>query len=250
MFAEYVTRGVKAGVVAGLAFGLLVALVANPLVGYADELGHGASAANHGHESGDATGPLSVGNAVSVVSGVLWAVLLGGGVFGVAYYFLEPAIPGTGATKSYVLALAGFVTVSGAPWLVLPPQPPGLEQSLPVRTRLLLYGGMMVAGALACLLAGFAYARLRPTRGRVVAVLGSALPVALLAVPAVAAPTNAVESALPAELTTGLAGMVVFGQALLWALLAGVHARLRDRAADDSRRTDARSEPGTTTVEP
>ncbi|MFC6824917.1 CbtA family protein [Halopelagius fulvigenes] len=236
MLFTYVKRGVKAGIVAGLVFGLLVALVGNPFIALADEFGgDGHHAGGHHHEAGDAHHDSAVStavtNGVSVVSGVLWGVLLGGVVFGVAYYLLEPAIPGTGGTKSYLVAAAGFVTVSGAPWLVLPPQVGG-EQALPTDTRILLYGGMMVAGGLVCLLSGFAYDRLRGAHGRVTAAIAAVLPFALLAVPVALAPANPAESPLPAELATGLTGMVVFGQAVLWLVLAGTHARLRLRSAD------------------
>lgn len=244
MLAAYLKRGVKAGVVAGLVFGLLMALVANPLVAFTDELGHGdahaagdehATEEHHEASSGaahDSAVSTTVTNGVSIVSGVLWGVLLGGAVFGAAYYFLEPAIPGTGGTKSYLLAVAGFITVSGAPWLVLPPQPPGVEQSLPTETRILLYGGMMVAGALVCSLGGAVYGRLRDAHGRTTATIAAMVPLGLLAIPAVLSPVNAVESSLPSELAVGLTGMIVFGQALLWLLLAGTHARLRRRSVD------------------
>ncbi len=243
MLAAYLTRGVKAGLVAGIVLALFVAIVANPLVVYADETNHAVGESHHeegshaesahgegGHGDGDHSEPavsLAATKAVSILSSGLWAVLLGGVVFGIAFYFLEPAIPGTGATKSYVLAGAGFVTVSGAPWLVLPPVAPGAEQSLAVDTRLLLYGGMMVAGALTCLLAGYVYKRVSASSGRLVAGLAAVLPFGLLAIPAVLAPTNAVEGALAPELRTGLVGLVVFGQLLVWLALAATHAQLR-----------------------
>lgn len=250
MLTTYVARGVKAGLVAGFAFGLLVALVANPLVAFADERGHAgghgvgdhhgeATDSHHaeatgGHHAEEPAVPAAVTDAVSVVSGVLWGVLLGAVVFGFAYYFLEPLIPGAGGVQSYVLAAAGFVTVSGAPWLVLPPQPPGVEQTLPTSTRLLLYGGMMVAGAGACAAAGYAYGRLRDERGRAVAAAASALPLGLLAVPALFSPVNASSSPLDPELAAGLTGVVVVGQMALWVLLAGTHAWLRRRAGDET----------------
>jgi hypothetical protein len=246
MFAAYLKRGVQAGLAAGLVFGLLLALVANPLVAFADELGHDGDAADrsegvdgdqHAHDSAVS---IAVTNGVSVVSGVLWGVLLGGIVFGIAYYFLEPTIPGTGATKSYLLAAAGFVTVSGGPWLVLPPQPPGVEQALSTETRILVYGATMVVGALVCLLAGFVYDRLRGSHGRVTAAVVATVPLCLLVIPVVLSPVNATEAALPPELATGLTGLVVFGQALLWLLLGGVHARLRRRSASPSRAVTAR----------
>lgn len=246
MLTTYLKHGVLTGVIAGLVFGLLIAVVANPLVGFADEFGHGDdhtvgqhhehATGEHHEESGgeqhESIVSMTVTNGVSIISGVLWGVLLGGVAFGIVYYFLEPAIPGTGGTKSYFLAAAGFITVSGAPWLVLPPQPPGVEQALPAETRLVLYAGMMVAGALVCLLAGSVYGRLRDRHGRKTAAAVAILPFGLLAIPVALSPVNAVESSLPSELATGLVGMSVFGQALLWLLLAGTHARLRHRPTD------------------
>jgi len=162
--------------------------------------------------------------------------------FGIAFYRLEPAVPGTGATKSYVLGAAGFVTVSGAPWLVLPPVSPGVRQSIPAGTRLPLYGGMMLAGALVCLLAGGVYSRLHQSNGRVVAAVGGMLPFGLLAIPAVVAPTNTVQSALAPTLRAGLVGLFVFGQGLLWLVLAATHARLQSTTGPRAERTAATPE--------
>ncbi|PSQ32444.1 hypothetical protein BRD09_03565, partial [Halobacteriales archaeon SW_10_68_16] len=141
MLRSYVERGVLAGAAGGLTFGLFVAVVGNPLVGYVEELGH---AGDGGHQAAEGFLSETVTNLGSVGGGVLWGLLLGAIFFGAVYYFLEPAIPGEGATKRYVLAGAGFLTVSGAPWLALPPVAPGMEQSLPTQTRLLIYGGMMI----------------------------------------------------------------------------------------------------------
>ncbi|MCD2201109.1 MULTISPECIES: CbtA family protein [unclassified Halobacterium] len=236
MLTDYVKQGVMAGIIAGLIFGLLMALVANPLVAFADEFGHSGDHAVDDHHDTTAGGhhdsavSMSVTNGVSILSGVFWGVLLGGVVFGVVYYLLEPAIPGAGSTKSYLLAAAGFLTVSGAPWLVLPPQPPGVEQTLPTATRLLLYGGMMAAGALASLLAGVIYNRLHVAHRRVTAAAVAVLPICLLAIPAMLAPRNAVETTLPSELAVGVTGLIIFGQAGLWLLLANIHAQLQRRA--------------------
>lgn len=215
MFVDYVTRGVKAGVVAGLVFGLFVALVLNPLVGYADAAGH-----DHGEDSAVS---FAVTETVSAVSGVLWGVLLGGVVFGVGFYLLEPLLPGSGALRSYVLAGMGFLTASGAPWVALPPTP-GVETALPTEIRLALYGGLMIIGALLSLLALAAYDRLR-SRGRAVATAAAALSLTPLAVPAAFAPATTADAALPPSLSVGVTGAVVFGQLLLWLLLAATHAR-------------------------
>jgi len=254
MLIDHVRRGVVAGLVAGLLFGLLTALVANPLIGFADGLGHGApvegghhdgtavdhehdgtATADH-HEGGHGVVSLAVTEAVSVGSAVLWGVLLGAVVFGAAFYLLEPAIPGTGATKSAVAGAAGFLVVSGAPWLALPPTLPGAEQALATGTRLQLYAGMMVAGAVAVLLAGLAYRRVRRRRGRALATATALVPVALLAVPATLAPAPGVEHGLQPELAAGLTGLVVLGQLALWAIMAGVHAWL---SRDDALAGDA-----------
>jgi len=228
MLVDYLARGVTAGVTAGLVFGLFLAVVANPFVGYADTMAHGGhDHAGGDHADQDAVVSPGVTSGASVLAGVLWAVLLGGVTFGVAFYLLEPAIPGQGATKSYLLGLAGFVTVSGAPWLVLPPATPGAEQSLPVATRVALYGGMMAAGAAVCLLSGYTYNRLAVERRRPVAALAALAPVGLLAIPATLAPTNTLSGTLSPGLQAGLVGLVGFGQGLLWLSLAVAHARLQ-----------------------
>jgi len=222
MFTRYIFRGMKAGVVGGLAFGLFVALVGNPFIGYAETFEEGG----HGH------GPVvsgAVTTGVSIVGGVLVGMLLGAVVLGVGYYFLEPAIPGEGGSKSYLLATAGFVTVSGAPWLILPPQPPGVEQSLAVGTRLAVYAVMMVAGAVACGLAGYVYNQSRARAGRLTAVAGALVPLGLLLVVAFLMPVNAVSGPIPSDLAAVFRTVVGVGQAGLWLALASAHAWLVGR---------------------
>ncbi|WP_137286012.1 CbtA family protein [Halorussus salinisoli] len=231
MLVDYVLRGLKAGLVAGLAFGLFVALVGNPLVGLAetqshDETGHHGEGGHHESVVSEA-----VTGAVSVGSGVVWGVLLGVVTFGLAYYFLEPTLPGASDTESYLLAAAGFVTVSGAPWLVLPPRPAGVEQGLPTDVRTFWYATMMVVGAAVCLLSGYAYRRLEPRFGTSTAIGGAALAFGLLGVPVLLAPANPTPGVVSTDLAASHRGFVVFGQAGLWVVLAGAHAWLvrRDR---------------------
>lgn len=235
MIRSYVERGLLAGAAGGLAFGLFVAIVGNPLVGYVEGLGHAGEGGHHGagasgeaaHHAGEGLLSGAVTSAVSVGGGVLWGLLLGAVFFGVVYYFFEPAIPGEGATKRYVLAGAGLLTVSGAPWLVLPPQPAGLEAALTTETRILWYSVMIAAGAVVSLLALYTYGRLsrRGTR-QSVATLAALAPLALLAVPVAVAPTTATASEMPAAMAAAYRGFVVFGQATLWFVLASVHAWL------------------------
>lgn len=224
MITDSFKRGIAAGVIAGLAYGLFLALVGNPLVGHLEHAAH--DHAGHGHTPG-AVSELMTG-AVSVGSGVLWGILLGA-AFGVAYYLFEPSLPGDGSTKVYVLAGAGFLAVSGVPWLALPPVAPSAEQVLAVDVRLVIYGAMMALGAAICALSITLYGRTRSERGPFAAVGIAATPFALCVIPIALVPTNGLGS--PGMLAVAFRWLVVLGQIALWAILAGVYARL-DRRAD------------------
>jgi hypothetical protein len=216
-------RGVAAGLVAGLAYGLFLALVGNPLV---EHLEHAAHDHGHGHGHGHEHAVSELTTAVvSVGSGVLWGVLLGA-AFGVAYYLFEPSLPGAGSAKAFVLAGAGFLTVSGVPWLALPPVAPGTEQALATDVRLAVYGAMMVLGATIAALSIALYGRARDEHSRTAAAGVSLAPFALCAIPVVLVPTNVV--ATP-ELAGAFQWIVVLGQVALWTILAGVYARLDRR---------------------
>lgn len=223
MLADYLIRGLKAGAVAGVAFGLFVALVGNPLIGAADAVGHAHG--DHGHGEHESAVSSAVTNGVSVGGGAALGLLLGV-AFGATYYFLEPAIPGAGDTKSYLLAAAGFLTVSGAPWLAVPPQPPGAAQSLPIDLRLAWYGGMMVVGAAACGAAGYAYGALR-SDGRRTALLAAGAALSLVPAVALLAPDGGAASG---GFAAGFRGVVAVGQAGLWLVLASGHAWLVRRS--------------------
>ncbi|MFB6196582.1 MAG: CbtA family protein [Haloplanus sp.] len=227
MFDTYLARGLKAGLVAGLAFGLFVAFVGNPFVSHAEALARGG----HAHGAGGAHAS-SVTALASVGGGVLWG-LLAGAVFGVAFFVFEPAIPGPRGARGYLLAAAGFVTVSGAPWLVLPPSVPGTAETLPTRTRLALYAAMMLAGLVACLLAGVAYREASDRYDRRVGALAAAMPLAALPLVAAFAPANATTSAVSPALVAAYRGVVALGQVTLWAVLAGTHAWLHRRSPSE-----------------
>ena len=229
MLTNYVTRGLKAGAIGGIAFGLFMALVGNPLIGYAETFEEA------GHHGGPVVSDAAM-TVVSIVGGALVGILFGAVVFGAAFYFLEPMIPGAAGTKSYLLGAAGFVTVSGAPWLVLPPQPPGVEQALAVDTRLTWYLGMMIVGALVCGVVGYAYTRLRPRYGRLVGGIGSVAALILLPIVAAVAPSNAVSGPIPGSLAYVFQATVAVGQVGLWFVLASAHAWSEDRATESNQR--------------
>lgn len=207
-------RGVAAGAVVGLCYGLFTAAVVHPLTAGLESLAHHSHAGKQAHAVSETTTALA-----SVGGGVLWGIALGA-AFGLAYYFLEPALPGTTAVRPYVLAAGGFLSVSGAPWLVLPPVAPGMEHQITVSTRLQLYAGMMLVGVGVAVLAVLAYRRWGtrdPRRG----VAAGLTPVVAVAFTAVAVgPTTATSGTLPPALVAAYRGLVVFGQVGLWVGLA------------------------------
>ncbi|WP_254764736.1 CbtA family protein [Natrinema marinum] len=225
MVVDYLERGVLAGSIAGLAYGAYMALVANPLIGYMEGVAEGG-VGDHAHEHAHAAvdgGPVvteATTAAVSVGGGVLWGILLGG-VFALAFYFLEPALPGRGKAKAYVLAGAGFFTVSVAPWLVLPPTTPGAEQAYTPTLRIAIYVGMMAVGAVVAAASIYGYDRVS-ARSRPLGAVAAAVPiVALAALTALGAPTIVAAGAVPADLATAFRGLTVLSQGALWALVAG-----------------------------
>jgi predicted cobalt transporter CbtA len=222
MFKRSLLRGVTAGAIAGLAYGCYVAVIATPLIGYAEtfETGSESSAV-----------PELVTALASIAGGALYGILLGTVAFGVAFYVLEPALPGTAWTRRYLLAAAGFLVVSGVPWLVLPPVPPGVEQSLPTDVRLGWYVTSMAVGVVACGLAitvynGFA-AEYRGRIAPVGAAVGLVPVIALLFV----APGNEVSGSVPDVVATVFTVSTAAGQIGLWTLLATVDGWLVRRSA-------------------
>ena len=251
MILEYLRRGVAAGAVAGLAYGLYMALVANPLTEYVHDAGHdhghdggghdhGHEAGEHAHEAGHAVSEATTA-VVSAGSGLLWAILLGG-VFAVGLYLLEPALPGSAAAKSYVLAGAGFLTVSAIPWLVLPPAAPGAEQAYAVEHRVAIYGGCVVVGALTAAAAVAAYKRGRRRHAGLGFAAGAAPILAVVTPLALAAPTVTTHPGLSADLVAAYQGLVVSSQAALWLVIAATFNALRRRESgpsdEPSRSTD------------
>lgn len=225
MITSYFVRGAKAGAVGGLVYGLFVALVGNSLVGFAETFEEA-----HAHEAGGPVVSEATTIAVSVLSGGLWGVFMGMVVFGLGYYFLEPMLPGKRDTKSYLLGAGGFITVSAAPWLILPPQPPGIEQALSTNTRIVWYAIMMIAGGVVWFLSMSAYNRYREQKAR--AVVAALLPFALLAIPVVASPANPVAGPIPEGFAVAFRWIVVFSIVLLWITLASTHAWLISRTAE------------------
>ncbi|ELY39263.1 CbtA family protein [Natronorubrum tibetense] len=247
MIYDYLQRGVLAGVVAGLAYGLYVAVVANPLSEYLHDAGHGhgdhghddhSHEHGHAHEHAEHAVSETTTALVSIGSGVLWAIFLGG-LFAIALYFLEPALPGPDGVKAYVLAGAGFVTVSATPWLVLPPAAPGAEQLYTIDMRLAIYVGLVALGAIVSATAILAYRRTAP-RQPALRVVAAAVPiVAVAAVLPLATPTIVTHPELSGDLVSAYQALAVLSQAAVWALLAGSFNALRRRAEPSADASDS-----------
>ncbi|SFC07160.1 Probable cobalt transporter subunit (CbtA) [Halobiforma haloterrestris] len=232
MLVDYLQRGVVAGAIAGLLYGVYMAVVANPLIEYMETVSHHAGEHDHGHAA-DPAHAHAVSEAttevVSVGSGVLWGIFLGG-LFALTFYFLEPALPGTERVSAYVLAGAGFLTVSVTPWLVLPPATPGAEQSLGPNPRLVIYAGLMVLGAVVAATAILGYERTTARTGsRYYGLVVAGAPVvATVAIVPTLTPTITTAGAMPAELVTTFRGLTVLSQAAVWAIVAGSFSWLTD----------------------
>lgn len=233
MLVEYLERGVLAGALAGLVYGIYVAIVANPLVAYMNTLAHYGDGHGHGHEHAleHATAVSETTTAiVSVGSGILWGIFLGG-LFAIAFYVFEPALPGTGRVSAFVLAGAGFLTVSGTPWLVLPPATPGAEQAFGTNPRLAIYVGLMVLGAIVAAASIVAYNRTTErTANRYYAVALAAVPVvATIAIVPVVTPTIVTAGEMPPNLVAAVQGLTALSQAGLWAIVASGFSWLDSR---------------------
>jgi hypothetical protein len=230
MFYDYLRRGALAGLVGGVSFGGYTAFVVQPLITAVESEGHDhAGAAAGGVELAVATSALT-----SVAASVALGLLFGIGVFGVVYFFLEPAVPGRDGVKSYVLGGAGFLSVSGAPWLVLPPLPPGVERAVPADLGLLLYAAMVLVGAATVGVAAFAWKRIDgPAQFPVI--VAAFVPLVALGIVASPVPTT---GSTPPALAAAFRATVVTGQLVLWGLMAGTHATLSERSATPVGHTD------------
>ncbi|MFC7042109.1 CbtA family protein [Halonotius sp. GCM10025705] len=233
MLFAYLKRGLLAGGVAGIAYGLFMATVANPLVGYLEHAQHGHS---HAPDGGSVVAE-STTALVSVGGGLLWALFLGG-CFGIALYFLEPALPGRGAAKGFVLAASGFLTISVTPWLVLPPFAPGAEQVLGTDTRFALYAGFVALGGLIAASSVLVYNRSRSLGRGLAAVAGATPVVAAVVVLPLVSPTLVSHPELSADLVAAYRAMVVLSQGSIWLLIAATFGWLQRRTPFESTTTE------------
>lgn len=226
MIFDYLKRGLLAGGVAGVAYGLFLAFVANPLVTYLDHAQHGHGHTQHAdpaHVVSESTTALA-----SIGGGMLWTIFLGG-LLAVALYLSEPALPGQRTVRSYLLSGAGFLTISVTPWLVLPPSAPGAEQLYGVDTRMAIYAGLVVLGAAISAMAILAYKRTAPQH-HLLGVGAGVLPIlATIVLLPTLTPTVVTHPGLETDLVGAYQAMVVLSQGAVWLLIAATFGWLQRR---------------------
>ena len=229
MVFDYLKGGLIAGGLAGVVYGLFMAFVGNPMTDFLHDYGHGHDHDHgHSHESAHAVAE-STTALVSVGSGLLWAIVLGG-LFAIALFVFEPALPGTRAAKSVLLAGVGFFSISVTPWLVVPPAAPGAENLYGIDTRLAIYGTLVVVGLAGSAVAISIYKR-TVANGRLLAVAASGLPiVGLRVLVPLVTPTVVSPPELPADLVGAYQAMVVLSQAAVWGIISLTYNWLGERA--------------------
>lgn len=226
MLFDYLKRGLLAGGVAGVAYGLFLAFVANPLVTVLEHTQH-----DHGHtQHADPAHVVSESTTAlaSIGGGMLWAIFLGGS-FAVALYLSEPALPGRRPIRSSLLAGAGFLTISVTPWVVLPPSAPGAEQLYGVDTRLAIYASLVVLGAIISVTAILAYKRIAPRDHRLGVVAGAVPIFATIVLLPALTPTVVTHPGLQPDLVAAYQAMVVLSQTGIWVLLVATFDWLQRR---------------------
>lgn len=241
MIYSYLQRGVTAGLFAGIAYGIYMVTVGNPLTEYAHDAGHDHGHSHdhgHGHEHAVSETTNAI---VSVGSGILWAIFLGG-IFAIALYVFEPAIPGSETAKPYVVAAGGFLSLSALPWLVLPPAVPGAEQAYGIDIRLGLYVGLVIVGLLTVSAMVIVYQKVKKSNQLAGFLAASAVGVSVALALFFLSPTVTTHPDLPAELVTVYQALAAFSQAAIWALIATgflALSRRNEQATSTARMNDA-----------
>lgn len=208
MVTRYLRRGVATGAIAGA----ILAAYLSVMVWLPAQ--HSAQAGTH-HQPADTALPMS--SILDVGSTMLWGALLGV-AFAFVFFVFQPALPGSARTKPYALAMAGFVTMSAGPWLLIPPTPETVVQPLSSSARISLYLGGMAGGAVATG-GSFSLYRRVATGRPIHRLLMSLTPICLLVIAASVLQQTVLPVIVPARTWPAIA-TVAAGQLLLWLVIA------------------------------
>ena len=193
-FLSILKAGIVTGIVAGAALGGLLLLFLTPLI---------LEAETYEVQIPDSH-PLIPGNIVhfwtfagAIMLGVLYSI-----IFTFVYTMVQHRIPVKNAEfKGLVLALNGFLVAALVPSLYLPPNPPGIETSLPVMTRQSIFFAIMVAGILASIAFWMIYSRLSGKYNPMSGVsIGAVVFVAIIITAFLLAPSNSNIPLIPSDL--------------------------------------------------
>ena len=152
-FLSILKAGIVTGITAGTALGGLLLLFLTPII---------LEAETYEVQIPDSH-PLIPRNIVhfwtftgAIMLGILYSV-----IFTFVYTLVQHRIPAENTQfKGLILALNGFLVAVLVPSLYLPPNPPGIETSLPVMTRQSIFLVIIIAGILASIAFWVIYSRL------------------------------------------------------------------------------------------
>lgn len=152
-FLSILKAGIVTGIVSGTALGGLLLLFLTPII---------LEAETYEVQVPDSH-PLIPRNIVhfwtfagAIMLGILYSI-----IFTFVYTIVQDRIPVKNTQfKGLILALNGFLVAVLIPSLYLPPNPPGIETSLPVMTRQSIFFAIIIAGILASIVFWTIYSRL------------------------------------------------------------------------------------------
>lgn len=152
-FISILKAGIATGIAAGASLGVLLLLFLTPLI---------MEAETYEVQIPDSH-PLIPRNIVhfwtfagAIMLGILYSI-----IFTFVYTMVQHSIPVKNTRfKGLILALNGFLVAVLVPSLYLPPNPPGIETSLPVMTRQSIFLAIIIAGILASIAFWMIYSRL------------------------------------------------------------------------------------------
>ncbi len=230
-WTKYLTYCIVAGVIAGIAFGLIVTFIMEPLIRTAicyEQTDQPTCTIEEGMvlRADQELVAFAASPVIGLALGLLFALIYAG---------FHPYIPGrTTRTKALVLASLAFLTVPAIPSIAMPPLPPGVANSLPTAERDMWYG-IIALGAVLGFSFGLAVYNLLSRRGfRRGSAAGAALLIMFVApaIPLVLYPGSTASGTALSDPTLGptFQALSLTAQAILWAVLALVFSFLWSRA--------------------
>ncbi len=193
-FLSILKAGIVTGIAAGAALGVLLLLFLTPLITEAETY------EAHIPDSH----PLIPRNIVhfwtfagAIMLGILYSV-----IFTFVYTMVQHRIPVKNTQfKGMILALNGFFVAVLIPSLYLPPNPPGIETSLPVMARQSIFFAVIIAGILASIAFWMIYSHLSQKYNPMSGILIGAFAFAIIIVAAfLLLPSNSNIPSIPSDL--------------------------------------------------